>query len=52
MAINRPRGRCQAQLRRALVWVIFLVIAVLWPVLMLGMRWLRGQEILPEVVAI
>jgi hypothetical protein len=34
------------------VWVIFLVIAVLWPVLMLGMCWLRGQEISPEVVAI
>jgi hypothetical protein len=52
VAKNRSRGRRQVQLHRALVWVIYLVIAVLWPVLMLGMRWLRGQEISPEVVAI
>lgn len=52
MMTDNSRDGFQALLRRAPVWVLFLVIANLWPVLMLGIRWLRGQEISPEVVAI
>jgi MFS family permease len=49
---DHPGSSFQSLLRRAPLWVIFLVVAVLWTALMLGIRWLRGQEISPETVVI
>jgi hypothetical protein len=51
LVTNNSTGRWQELLRRAPRWLIALVVAVGWAAIQLGMRYLRGKEVVAEDVA-